>query len=716
MQRRSRLLHGMAARGVAALLLVAHLFAGAPARAQQTTAAPVQVGTSPGPQTQQQQRRVALVIGNGAYTSLQHLPNPANDARLIGDTLRELGFTLVGGGVQIDLDKPAFDRAVQQLGQALQNADVALFYYAGHGLQVQGTNWLVPIAANPASPRDLDFQMVDANLVLRQMQFAHTHLNVMILDACRNNPFGDRGLRAAQGGLAEMKAPDGTLIAYATQPGNVARDGAGADSPFSTAVARTLRQPGLDVFRLFNQVGLEVKRETGGEQQPWMSSSPIDGEFYFSGIGPNGMAPAPLADAEVVFWQSISGSTDPAGYAAYLQQFPAGRFAALARQRSAAVAAVAPPSRQNAPAGDASPGALLPAAAGSSHVFIGGVPVGGGAVLGRLMPRPAPGGMTLFAASTQALNTVSTYGLSSYQTYTRDIDPVRGPSGRESSVNLGPIANTVTNPALDRLEQMVAHSPANGAGEQLGAQYLEVEEPGPLPPLPAVPATGIQGPEALFPLDRRYVETARRLIAVIAPARLYYDQKDFQDDRFARGRTMHPALIAAFRSFIEAGEALRGTLRALGPAARDAYLATLPPERRQVHATLLRMLAQARSLVQFVQTSLNGTSDIRRIDPARLRTQVDLTGQALGDLQALLARDDAIGERVYGAARGNNLARYGQEFEQFLMLAKTLLRTVRDGRQAVDARSSFNTGTDDDLVYRFNNLVQMVNFLADLDQ
>ncbi len=237
------------------------------------------------------QRRVALVIGNGGYQHLPGLANPPNDARLIAKTLQSLGFELTGGGAQIDLDKQGFNRAVESFGAALQTADVGLFYYAGHGLQVDGVNWLVPVGADPVAQQDLDFQMIDAELVLKQMQLGKTHLNMMILDACRNNPFGGRGLRAMQSGLAQMVAPDGTLIAYATQPGNVARDGQGDDSPFSLALATTMRQPGLDVFRLFNQVGLTVKRETDGEQQPWVSSSPIEGEFYFAGASP-GDAPA----------------------------------------------------------------------------------------------------------------------------------------------------------------------------------------------------------------------------------------------------------------------------------------------------------------------------------------------------------------------------------------------------------------------------------------
>jgi hypothetical protein len=123
--------------------------------------------------------------------------------------------------------------------------------------------------------------MVDVNLVLHQMQGSGTRLNVVILDACRNNPFGGRGLRAADGGLAQLRAPEGTLISYATQPGSVAQDGSDGHSPYTKALATTIKRAGLDIFQTFNQVGLAVKRETGGSQQPWVSSSPIDGSFYF---------------------------------------------------------------------------------------------------------------------------------------------------------------------------------------------------------------------------------------------------------------------------------------------------------------------------------------------------------------------------------------------------------------------------------------------------
>jgi len=267
------------------------------------------------------ERRVALVIGISAYQSITTLTNPINDAKLMAATLRDLGFTLVGGDALTDLDKPTFDRVIKEFGASLKGASAGLFYYAGHGIQVSGTNWLIPTTANPTVEADVPAQMVDIAQVMRAMEQAGTKLNIVILDACRNNPFPDRELvvadglgqldsaksaavdpsvdmrsyRALSGGLGKIEAPEGTLISYATQPGNVALDGTGGNSPYSAALARTIRQPGLDIFRAFNIVGLEVKRMTSGLQQPWVSSSPLDGDFYFAGPPTSGDSPEALA-------------------------------------------------------------------------------------------------------------------------------------------------------------------------------------------------------------------------------------------------------------------------------------------------------------------------------------------------------------------------------------------------------------------------------------
>jgi hypothetical protein len=282
------------------------------------------------------EKRVALIVGNSTYQNVSHLDNPKNDARLMADTLHGLGFNLVGGAAQIDLDKAGLDRAIQSFGNQLSGVDVALFYYAGHGVQVRNSNYLIPVDANPVREADVDFQMVDVALVLRQMEGSGTRLNLVILDACRNNPFGGRGLRATSPGLAQMQAPQGTMISYATQPGNVALDGADGNSPFSKALATTMRQPGLDIFQTFNEVGVTVKRSTGGAQQPWVSSSPIDGNFYFTPASPGAAAPPSQSDrsseAERV-WRVTKDTTSQAVLEDFIRQFGATVYSSLARAR-----------------------------------------------------------------------------------------------------------------------------------------------------------------------------------------------------------------------------------------------------------------------------------------------------------------------------------------------------------------------------------------------
>ncbi|MBI1205438.1 MAG: hypothetical protein GC182_23285 [Rhodopseudomonas sp.] len=271
-------------------------------------------------------KRIALVVGNSDYRHVAHLPNPANDAELVVKTLKGLGFTFIGQGAQLNLDKDAFDQAVMDFGNAAQNADVALFYYAGHGLQIKGHNYLVPVSANPRKEADVDFQMLDVGLVLRQMESAGTKLNIVILDACRNNPFSGRGLRAISGGLAQMQAPEGTLISFSTQPGNVALDGKGDHSPFTTALTKVLPRPGLDIFRTFNEVGLQVSAATGGEQQPWVSSSPIRGDFYFGG------PPGPSPDVVLrQHFQAAERIDTIKAWDSFLATYPSGYFSDLAR-------------------------------------------------------------------------------------------------------------------------------------------------------------------------------------------------------------------------------------------------------------------------------------------------------------------------------------------------------------------------------------------------
>jgi len=260
--------------------------------------------------------RVALVIGNSAYRSIERLANPANDAVSIAARLEALGFELVGDGPQMDLDKEGFERVLATFRKEVNRADVALFFYAGHGVQVAGVNWLVPVSAAPRVEADVAQQMINANDILALMKAARAKLNVVILDACRDDPFPAASTAApaatpaakpptakptkakpatrGSGGLGRMDAPDNTLIAYATQPGNVALDGSGGNSPYSKALAEAIGLPGLEIRRVFNEVGVRVRRVTNGQQQPWLSASPIEREVYLAGR-PSSLATQPAS-------------------------------------------------------------------------------------------------------------------------------------------------------------------------------------------------------------------------------------------------------------------------------------------------------------------------------------------------------------------------------------------------------------------------------------
>ena len=231
------------------------------------------------------QKRVALVIGNSAYTHATALANPANDAADMATALKDLDFEVIVG---LDLDKRAFDAKVRDFSRALTQADTGLLFYAGHGLQVAGRNHLVPIDAQLTSERDLDFEAVSLDFVLKQMELEREgKTNIVFLDACRDNPLA-RNLARTMGtrsvsigrGLAQVQTGVGTFIAYSTQPGNVALDGTGRNSPFATALLKAVRDPGRNLTAVMIQVRKDVLSSTSGKQVPWHHSA-LTGDFYF---------------------------------------------------------------------------------------------------------------------------------------------------------------------------------------------------------------------------------------------------------------------------------------------------------------------------------------------------------------------------------------------------------------------------------------------------
>jgi formylglycine-generating enzyme required for sulfatase activity len=223
--------------------------------------------------------RIALVIGNSEYAS-GPLPNPANDAKLLGDELTRLGFDVIA---RRNADQTAMKRAIQEFGARLEKAgpdSVGLFYYAGHGVQLNGRNYLIPTTARIEREGDVEIEAVSADWVIEQMRYARNRLNIVILDACRNNPF-TRSMRSVDHGLATMDAPAGILIAYSTAPGAVAADGTGRNSPYTEALTQAIRDRHEPVEQVFKHVRVGVMSVTSGKQVPWESSS-LTGDFYFA--------------------------------------------------------------------------------------------------------------------------------------------------------------------------------------------------------------------------------------------------------------------------------------------------------------------------------------------------------------------------------------------------------------------------------------------------
>jgi uncharacterized caspase-like protein len=237
-------------------------------------------------------KRVALVIGNSIHEHAPLLDDPATDARLLADRLTQLGFTLSGGAAQIDLDRQGFDRATAEFKGRAADADIALIYYAGYGLNLNGTNYLVPVDAAPAKAADLDTELRDLNAILHELDGSSRRQNVVILDAFRSNPFDARGIAGLTAGLAPLRVPSRTLIAFAAQAGTVGRRGPDGHGVFAAALAEALREPERGIIDVFNQAGLTVNRLTDGAQQPVVMIAPLDGRYRLNPVASPSPSPA----------------------------------------------------------------------------------------------------------------------------------------------------------------------------------------------------------------------------------------------------------------------------------------------------------------------------------------------------------------------------------------------------------------------------------------
>jgi len=261
-------------------------------------------------------------IGNGSYAEAR-LRNPLNDARAMEQSLRDVGFEVVK---REDLTKRAMEEEIRAFGKRLKRGGVGLFYFAGHGVQINGANYLLPIDSTIEKEQDVEHEAVNAGRVISEMEYAENRLNIVILDACCNNPL-TRSFRSVVNGLAAMNAPSGTLIAYATAPGKVANDGDGLHGLYTQELLQQMRLPGVKLEDLFKSVRVAVKTKSQGKQLPWETSA-LEGDFFFvkpyppqahaepeeRPVAPNNPEPpAPMPERESVPPPNISPESVPEG-------------------------------------------------------------------------------------------------------------------------------------------------------------------------------------------------------------------------------------------------------------------------------------------------------------------------------------------------------------------------------------------------------------------
>jgi Caspase domain/Putative peptidoglycan binding domain len=300
-------------------------------------------------------RRVAFVVGNGSYTHVTQLPNPPVDAKAMAATLRNVGFDVVEG---TNLTRDKMTEKLLDFGRKAQGADIAVFYYAGHGIAIAGTNYLLPVDADIKSEMDVKLgSAINIDVTLDQTM-GDAKVKLVFLDACRDNPFAAKIKSnsptrsvAVRTGLAEMKSGEGTLIAFATGPGQTALDGeAGANSPFTRALIANIAQPGVEIQQAMTAVRAQVNEETNKGQLPWGHTNLIGAVYLNPAAAPSnvvaatsGTIPAAVSssastgEAELEFWRSVKDSNKPEELNAYLATYPNGQFKSLALARIASL-------------------------------------------------------------------------------------------------------------------------------------------------------------------------------------------------------------------------------------------------------------------------------------------------------------------------------------------------------------------------------------------
>jgi uncharacterized caspase-like protein len=276
--------------------------------------------------------RLALIIGNGTYSDVP-LRNAPNDAKAMADYLARMGFQIT---LKVDATRADMMTSIRSFAEMLETQKaVGLFYFAGHGAQLAWRNYLIPVDAHIKDVADMETQAVDLGGLLKSMTQAKNPMNVVILDACRDNPFG-KNVALPQKGLSQVDAPSGTFLAYATAPGNTAADGLGANGLYTENLLKEIEVPGAKIEDIFKRVRLRVRLQSSGRQIPWESTS-LEQDFYFR--PPEAVRNPSLSEAEQQFqeelalWERIQESKDPRPLEDYLRRYPSGKFSELAQFR-----------------------------------------------------------------------------------------------------------------------------------------------------------------------------------------------------------------------------------------------------------------------------------------------------------------------------------------------------------------------------------------------
>ena len=576
------------------------------------------------------EKRVALVIGNSDYQKVGALPNPERDAAAMGELFRQVGFDRVD--IKTNLNQAGLRKALRDFSDAVSDADIAVVFYAGHGIEVSGTNYLIPTDAMLQHDIDVEDETVSLDRVSQLIAPAR-RLQLIILDACRDNPFTPSmrhtvASRSIGRGLqrVEVQTAD-TMVAFAAKPGSIAADGNGANSPYTVALLHNLATPGLDIRLAMGRVRDEVLASTKRQQEPTVFTSLGGAEISLvpRTEGPAAQASGqntPGQDAAGQAWAAIKDTTSIAILEEFVRKFGASFYAGFARVRidelrKTKVAVVVPPVV-------APPAAVVPPAAVAPPAAV--VPASVTAPLPNLPVQLGTKNQESIRAYIACINRLSER---SYQSRSRYFSwaAKSGPTGKERNI-YGLYTIYDTSDCQKRVEAANAREPHDAALEAAATAY---------------------------------VSAVTKLEPLLKEADDYYTQQNYKDDKMAKGQALHPRLVAAWDEFASADQKLRKGIEVVNDRRSLGRLAAIEKsEGHNAHYHIEVLMIHAKRVINTMEEG--GTPDLAKLTPAL--TEYENTIKAT---EQLVGTDDTKIDSMFI----NNA-------KSFLTTAKQLMRRIRD--------------------------------------